>query len=98
MTSRTEDGDRLAMREQYGMLDLGRMPSKARKVAYSWGGTVQSGIMLYQVASCNGLTADLPRLRAEVAAIDDAKDRAVLVAWLDTVELEGLGNSEQGKQ
>ena len=77
------DESRAAQRVEFGLFDLGRMPAEVRDLAYSWGGTVPGGIVLYQVASTDGLTRDAAELRAEVEAIPEPGDRLALLAWLD---------------
>jgi hypothetical protein len=65
-----------------GLIDLGRLPERIRKIAGFWGGSTTGSQALYELAQTNGFTRDVDALRSEIYKVHDRRVREEFLVWL----------------
>ena len=85
LTVSTEsDASRRALARRHGLIDLGRLPLRIRKIAGFWGGSTTGARAIYELVQLNGFTHSVDKLRSEIVRIHDPSVRDELLVWLES--------------
>lgn len=76
------DSSRGALARRHGLVDLGRLPDRIRKIAGFWGGSAVGVMALYELAQRDGLIGSIDTLRTEMSQVHNPRDREELLVWL----------------
>jgi hypothetical protein len=83
MTESNESNkSRYALARRHGLIDLGRLPERIRKIAGFWGGSTTGAQAINELVQSNGFTRNVEKLRSEIARVHDARVRKEFLEWL----------------
>jgi hypothetical protein len=68
--------------QQQGLVDLGRLPDRIRRIAQFWGGATVDARPLYELTHRDGMIRNVDELRSAMTKVHDSKVRAELLDWL----------------
>ena len=74
---------RRSFARRHGLIDVGRLSERIRKVANFWGGSGSGARALYELAQTDGLVRNIDDLRTEMNRVHDPKVRDELLTWLE---------------
>jgi len=78
------DGSTRAVVLGSGLIDLGHLPERIRRIAGFWGGSTAGTQALYELCQTDGLARSVGDLRSAIARVHDHRVRDEFLVWLDS--------------